>query len=1022
MKIISIFATSFVVLVSPLLLLGGELDDLERRFGPKVRSIVKSHCMSCHDAETNEAQLDLSSTRSMADVARAPQVWQLIMERVAAGEMPPAESEPLTNEQRKQFTNWIQSYINIEAERTAGDPGPVLARRLSNAEYDGSIRELTGVDIRPTRTFPVDPANAAGFDNSGESLAMSPALLSKYLDAARMIADHMLLTPTGIAFAPHPVVTDTDRDKYCVKKIVDFYQRQPIDLREYFVAAWQWEHRIALDLPEDKSLVELATRRGISGKYLQTVWDALHDVNIQVGPLAKLQTLWRNLPPPSPSVDVVPECAAMRDFVLEVRPLFEPKFDSLELRGVQKGSQPFVLWKNEQYAKHRRTADFKQLEKLQGFQLFRRAPRHPELSLPRDAIQRDLFLRDCQTFCATFPDAFFVSERGRDYVDTPKEQQEKGRLLSAGFHNMMGYFRDDQPLMELILDDQEQARLNGLWDELNFAAAAPLRQYQGFLWFERAESGFLQEAKFDFARPENPDTLTQPVIEKLAEVYLAKASRRNNERPKRKKANQDEANQDKAEQSPQEQAAATAAAATAAAAEARKNAKEQVPLQAIRDYFHNMNQQIRWVEATRATAEPLHLNAMLAFAEQAYRRPTTSDEQHELVAYYRELRNGEQLSHEEAVQDMLVSILMSPKFSYRLDMLSDSVQPRPLTDYELASRLSFFLWSTVPDAELLSYAAKGTLHEPEVLQQQTRRMLADARVRGLATEFGANWLDVRRFEEHNSVDRQRFATFDDELRSAMFAEPIHLFMDIVQQDHSILDFILGQRTFVNATLARHYGMSELTFNGNEWLKVEDASRYGRGGLLSMAVFLTKNAPGLRTSPVKRGYWVVKRLLGEHIPAPPPNVPELPADEAQLGELTLRETLAKHREHASCAGCHNRIDSIGLVFEGFGPIGEQREFDLGGRPIDASATLPDGSQCNGIEDLRRYLEQQRATDFVNNFNRKLLSYALGRSLQLSDQKLLNNMRVAGHAQKYRMVPLIESIVTSPQFLNKRGQDQ
>ncbi len=978
-------AVWLVCVVSPACLLGQEQRELEQRFGSQVQALVQNHCLNCHDAETNAAQLDLSSVQSLEHVLEAPQVWQLILQRVDAGEMPPAEEEQPSEQQRREFVAWIQAFIDAEAARTAGDPGPVLARRLSNAEYDGSIRELTGVDIRPTRTFPVDPANAAGFDNSGESLAMSPGLLTKYLEAARMVAEHMLLTPTGIAFAPHPVVTDTDRDKYCVKRIVDFYAQQPTDIADYLHAAWSYKQRTERELAE-LTLAEFAETQGLSGKYLRAWWDALHDSTIEYGPLAKVREQWQALLPRSETVDLRDQCVAIRDYIVEVRRLFEPKFDNLALRGVQSGSQSFVLWKNAQYANHRRTADFRQLEGLlENGQV---PDVDPDLVLPDDVRQREKFQRDCQIFCQLIPDAFFIAERGRDYLDTPKEKQEKGRLLSAGFHSMMGYFRDDQPLMELILDATEQAKLNALWDELNFAAAAPRRQYQGFLWFERAESGFIRDAEFDFARPEDPDALTQPVIEKLAEIYLAKASRG---------GSKDES--------------------TAA-----------VPVQAIRDYFQNINQQIRWVDTTRATAEPLHIEAVLALAQRAYRRPLTSSESDEVTDYYRELRAVELLSHDEAIQDLLVAILVSPKFSYRLDLLSDSEQPRALTDYELASRLSFFLWSTIPDAELLRQAAQGDLHEPEVLKQQVRRMLADHRVRGLATEFGGNWLDFRRFEEHNSVDRQRFPSFDEELRSAMFEEPIRYFIDVVQQDRSILQFVLGEHTWVNRTLAKHYGMRELTFINDEWLEVPNAHEYGRGGLLPMAVFLTKNAPGLRTSPVKRGYWVVKRLLGEPIPAPPPNVPELPTDEAQLGELTLREALAKHREHASCAGCHNRIDSLGLVFEGFGPIGEQRQVDLGGRPVDAAATLPDGSQCDGIDDLRSYLRTQRATDFVNNFNHKLLSYALGRSLQLSDQLLLSQMRDGGQLEpasddaSYRFVPLIEKIVTSPQFLNKRARDQ
>src|SRR5439155_7228962 len=286
----------------------------------------------------------------------------------------------------------------------------------------------------------------------------------------------------------------------------------------------------------------------------------------------------------------------------------------------------------------------------------------------------------------------------------------------------------------------------------------------------------------------------------------------------------------------------------------------------------------------------------------------------------------------------IVSVLMSPHFCYRLDLSPSGPGVRPLTDVALASRLSYFLWSSMPDAELLAHAASGDLHRPEVLQAQTRRMLRDDRIRGLATEFAGNWLDFRRFEEHNAVDRERFPSFTDELRSAMFEEPVRFFVDLVRADRPVLDCLYAHHTFVNAALARHYGMPEMTRGPDEWVRVDDADRYGRGGLLPMAIFMTKNAPGLRTSPVKRGYWVVRRLLGETIPAPPAQVPELPNDEAKV-ELPLRELLARHRAEARCAKCHERFDAFGLVFEGYGPVGERRVKDLGGRPVEAHASFP-----------------------------------------------------------------------------------
>ena len=280
-----------------------------------------------------------------------------------------------------------------------------------------------------------------------------------------------------------------------------------------------------------------------------------------------------------------------------------------------------------------------------------------------------------------------------------------------------------------------------------------------------------------------------------------------------------------------------------------------------------------------------------------------------------------------------------------MEMAGSGSERQPLTNDELASRLSYFLWSSIPDRELRQLAASGRLRQPDVLRAQTRRMLQDDRVRGLATEFTGNWLDFRRFEQHNSVDRERFPVFTDQLRQAMFEEPIHFVVDVIQQDRAIFTFLDAKHTFVNATLASHYGIPDQrletlraataagtgrTFSATgPWLKIDDADHYGRGGLLPMSVFLTKNAPGLRTSPVKRGYWVVRRLLGERIPPPPPNVPELPEDESRLGDLTLRETLARHRDNKSCSACHDRFDTIGLAFEGYGPVGERRTKDLGG---------------------------------------------------------------------------------------------
>ena len=964
---------------------------LKAKFRTTVLPFLKTHCLECHGQDNPEAKLDLSGYISAATVASSHQTWETVLHRIVAREMPPRDSgnQP-TAQERKAVIAWIHAAREHEARRNAGDPGLVLARRLSNAEYNASIRDLTGFDIRPTRTFPVDPANLAGFDNSGESLAMSPALLRKYLQASREVVEHLVFKPEGIAFAPHPAVTDTDRDRYCVKRIVKFYERQPTDLADYFVAAW--EHRFRKQLGrESETLAQTANRNAVSEKYLKTVVTLLtdEDPRIAVGPIQRLQQLWPAVSTQTGQQAAVRlKCERMRDYVNGLRGKLRPVVEDLKLEGNHVGSQPFVLWKNRQYVANRRTYD-RTILQVSKNPLPAGQAVDPDLAVPMDEKERSRYEAAFGRFCSVFPDAFYVSERGRDYVQESKKQMgEKGRLLSAGFHSMMGYFRDDRPLYEMVLTTAEQQELDQLWHELDFITGAPMRQYSGFLWFERTDSRYMREPQFDFARPENQKSLLQAMIRQLSKVYLEKA---------------------------------------------RKIGGTDIQISAIEHYFREIDEQIRWVEAARLKAEPSHLQSVLDLADRAWRRSLSEAEKKGLIDYYQELRQEDQLSHEEAIQDLVVSVLMSPHFCFRVDMAGSGNGRAALSDDELASRLSYFLWSSIPDKELRDVAATGRLHVPGVLAAQVRRMLSDDRVQGLATEFTGNWLGYRRFQEHNSVDRERFPVFTDELRQAMFEEPTHFVVDLLQENGSVLELLDAKHMFVNAALASHYGVSEKGFkmaveagaarSGIEsttgpWLRIEDAGRYGRGGLLPMAVFLTTNAPGLRTSPVKRGYWVARRLLGERIPPPPPNVPELPQDESELGDLTLREALARHRDNKSCAGCHDRFDTIGLAFEGYGPVGERRTKDLGGRPVSTQAVFPGGKPGSGLDGIQAYLREHRQEEYLDNLCRKLLSFALGRSLVLSDDLLVREMRTKLEANEYRMGSLVESVVSSSQFLNRR----
>jgi Protein of unknown function (DUF1592)/Protein of unknown function (DUF1588)/Protein of unknown function (DUF1587)/Protein of unknown function (DUF1585)/Protein of unknown function (DUF1595) len=976
---------------------------IDQQFDQTVKPFVTKYCVACHSGKMAPAQFDLKSYTNVDMVTDDFARWALLAERLKAKEMPPKPMPPPPAAETQQIIDWVSAVRTEEIKKAAGDPGVVLDRRLSNAEYDYTIRDLTGQDMHVARQFPVDPANQAGFDNSGESLTMSPALLNKYLKAAREVADHAVLKPDGIDFAPYPMLVETDREKYAIQRIVGFYAAQPTDYADYFEAAWRYKYRAALK-KRHATLATTAVDAKLSPKYLPMVWQILHDQNA-VGPVLKLQQMWLALPPPKEAkpAGLRTQCTEMRDFVVKIRAHTAMQFAAPVVAGLPAQSEPLLNWKLKQYAEHRRDSDPKDLRNsTDPPPAVPEIPKYPDLheeAAPRwaalsakarandtdlivPAAQRASYEAAFSRFASVFPDAFYISERGRYF---PDDSEDKGRLLSAGYHNIMGYYRDDLPLIQLILDDNGKRELDRLWNEFDYIADFSARTWTQY-YFNQSGEVFGKGAESGSERPTDHAVTDSEVIFKMRDAYLAKAAA-------------DESN-------------------------------DPAAAEAIRAHFDGMNATLRSLEKERAAAESRQLESLLEFAARAYRRPLTPAERSELLEDYHKDRTQNQLSHEDALRGAITGVLMEPDFLYRLDMTdpqtgshavvlrtSTAVPAEPLSSYALASRLSYFLWASMPDEELLRHAATNDLQKPAVLLAQARRMMKDSRVRGLATEFTGNWLAFRLFETNNAVDRQRFPQFNNDLREAMFQEPIRYVEDTIQNNRSVLDLIYGNYTFVNPVLAKHYGIPAVEGDPNNWVRVDNAGQYGRGGLLPMSVFMTQNSPGLRTSPVKRGNWVVQKVLGIRVPPPPPVVPELQSDESK-SDLPVRDMLARHRSNPFCAACHQRFDSFGLAYEGYGPIGDVRTKDLAGRPVDTAVTYPGGINGVGFDGLRDFIRDHRQDQFINNLCRKLLSYSLNRTLQLSDEALVDTMQTNLAAHGYGFDSMVETIVMSPQFRNKR----
>jgi hypothetical protein len=382
--------------------------------------------------------------------------------------------------------------------------------------------------------------------------------------------------------------------------------------------------------------------------------------------------------------------------------------------------------------------------------------------------------------------------------------------------------------------------------------------------------------------------------------------------------------------------------------------------------------------------------AVTEFASRAWRRPLTESEIEELMKFPPRL--------------MLVRVLTSPSFLYRVENVPP--QTGAVTDWELATRMSYFLWSSIPDEELRNLASSQRLGDPEILAAQARRMLQDDKVSRLATEFGCQWLQVRDLATLDEKSERHFPGFI-ELRSAMQEEVTRFFIDLFQHDGEVLSLLDSDHTFVNGKLAEHYGFE---VSGEDWQRVEGIRSQGRGGMLGFSATLAKNSGASRSSAILRGTWLSEVVLGEKLPNPPPGVPVLPA-ETPAG-LTDRQLIELHSSDHRCAGCHKRIDPLGFALENFDAIGRLRE-------ADTNTILFDGTPVKGLSDLRNYLTTTRRDDFLRQFGRKLLGYSLGRSVQLSDQPFIETL--VG-SDPHRAGDMIERIVQSSQFRQIRGRNQ
>lgn len=890
-------------------------------FDRTLKPLLEKHCHACHNAKSRKGDLDLTSFATGDQLSADVDRLQALLEVVSEGFMPPKETpHPLSAADRKQLIDWMQDQLDRTAQSQAGDPGLVVVRRLTNAELNYTLADLTGLALDWTKDFPRDGSGGEGFSNTGQTLQMSAGQIEKYLSLAQRIAACSVVFPaSGPGFTESPA-PQSEWSRLALERLDAFCSQ---NMSEYIDATPE-EQLMSYAYPPGKAPKLDLTAKGLRGYKAYSKarpGDPLQFL------LTSHRLFYRNERLcPSPLTFAVPQGAIKRIHGRDVRPEEAAQWERLwlDLRHTTGYARPFKISLLHRWLSFQPYAVGDNPEFEERIQQWKGKPLDLQKDLSFTVMSLAKYIQDIRVF---------TPAELRDYTNIQNSRDGESQGTMVPNHDAFDVF-----LQNALTD----AQLESLWR----MACDP----------------------------------NSPLAKRL----------------------------------------------------------KSVPPEAMQNEWRELDAEQRtWREQVLAACR----TSLCEFAERTWRRPLTVNES---AAFHARLdkavADGQSLA--EAVQASLVHLFVSPNFLYRIERGVDLPAPSPsqpvspklrkLNDFELAARLSYFLWSSQPDAELRAAAARGDLSDPTLRAAQVRRMLRDPRIRRFATEMFGQWLGFYRFDEFTRPDAERFAEFDADLRNAMHDEAVEFCVDLVANNRDVRSLLTADYAFLpTRRLAEHYGLTDLgDAKADAWTKFKPAEPLGvvtaprvslaqtpRRGVLGWGAVLTSTSHPLRTSPVLRGNWILSDLLGIPTPPPPNAVPELPQDEKNTAGLTVGQLLARHRENAACSVCHVRIDPLGISLENFDPIGRFRTKDLNGTSINSTARLVDDRPLEGMPGLVAYMnEDKQQRLFVRRLCRKVLGYALGRSVLPGDSQLLAEIEAKLESTDGRFSTIIDAIMTSPQFIH------
>ncbi len=1027
-----------------------------------IEPVFKSRCYDCHGGEKTKGDVDLKRLATDPKVASEFTLWQDVKDTISNGDMPPRKAHQLSEAEQNSMLAWVTGSLDALANAKAGDPGPVTMRRLTNGEYDYTIRDLTGHDYGLAKEFQTDGGGGEGFANTGDVLFVSPQALDKYFSAARKVADYATIMPgTGIQFHEQRIgLRGTEQVKaQAEQSLYVWYQHkaephlpkdgEDLHEAEYMLACWKYQHK---DVTGEGSLEKLAKDAGLSVAFMQNWWTLLNNTSLKSRFLDLTRQPWRDLPAPDPTAPKAVPAAIMPilQAVQDQRRIWVTTHIQRQQQDAD-GLRPYDVRINLQGEDHVHLCigdggdgakgDIALVSPMtvrmkDGKMMSYQDSLHSQIKTDREALAK--LKAPAPAPAATPAPAAKVAKAAAQPKVAPLTAEQLNKRIAEMEATLALFGKHPLSLpvdanvlavaAPKVITLPMAAGVKGLIATCRLDLKAPDAEFATIQWklatgtppdVTKVMPGVLTVWKI--STPTAHETMHD--FEIMRKVFPDEYARRLEE-------------------------VARNYYSTRPGIGVYYFSDDQLSaLLSDREKKELKDMKTDWgyVATSKLNAQQdkeygqLLLGYLHQYATRAWRRPLSSEETAKLDALYADGR-AKELDRESAAREVMVRVLVSPHFLFKAETLPviaaapahpaaaapvpapapapaapNATGPDlPLSAWEVASRLSYFLWASMPDDALREVATNGTLLKPEVLAAQTQRMLRDPKATALAREFAGQWLGFNTFNSQNTVDVQKYPEFTPEVRNDMQTEVETFFTHLVHDDRNVCDVLDGNYSFLNARLAKHYGIPGV--EGDDFREV-NVGPYHRGGALGMGCILTKTSRPNRTSPVLRGNFLYQVVLGFSAPPPPPNVPKLP--EGATKPATLREALKQHRADKACAVCHDRIDPLGFALESFDPVGKFRPSDDTGGKIDDTGEMKDGTALNGADGLRAYLRAHEA-QFVGQFCRKLLGYATGRQTMPTDKALMAKMHDALKNNGNKFSSAVLAIVNSHQFLYRRTE--